>query len=816
MNYLLVGTIILLLITLAVLLLLFRRQANVHRQQQLEQKDQENLLRTIIDENPSVILLKDWNGCFLYGNRTLANLYGTTTEALLGKDDGAFNPNKEQVEFYRQNVQEIMRRGETTIVMEESTDVSSGLTHYYQSIKKPLEDRDGKPMILVIASDVTDLQVARRQAEESEHRLRYVLEATGEGIWDWEIASGRLINNSRWCELLGFPPDEVAHTLDEFSACLLEEEREAIMAAINSCLEGHGPYAHEHRMRRLDGAIIWVLDRGNVVKWDEAGKPLRMVGSVADITDRKMAEFALQEAKEAAESANQAKSDFLANMSHEIRTPMNGVLGMVELLQGTDLQSRQRHFTDTIARSGKHLLNVIEDILDFSKIEAGLQEIETKAFDLAAMLQGISDIFSEQVANKGLVFQTTVDPRLEGLLLGDAHRLRQVLFNLLGNAIKFTETGSVNLHVEAETVDDTGVQAFFQVKDTGIGISTEAQKKIFMAFGQADSSTSRQFGGTGLGLPIADRLVSLMGGELKLHSQPGRGSLFSFTLQLAWAPNQVLADAATPGEEIEGLSCNASVLLVEDNLVNQEVALVMLEEIGCQVTAVEDGRRALEALGHATFDLILMDLHMPGLNGYEVTRSIREMELARHQQTPVPIIALTADVVQDVREMCQNAGMDDYLSKPFNRVELQRLMLKWLNLDAAAVDLPLADDRQDSEVMELVDQTVIEQLRKSSVPGKSSLLQRVYGLYRQSSLDQLAEIKQAIEQGEGESLRQVAHSLKSSSANLGVCKLPDLCQQLEQMGAEGELDQAGDLIVELVAEHGRAIDALDELMALEA
>lgn len=803
------------LVILCLMFILSRRQWLKQQQYRLDLQERENLLRTIIDENPSVILLKDWDGRFIFGNRALANLYGTTTENLVGKDDGAFNPNKEQVEFYRENVRDIMRKGEATVVMEESTDVVTGQSHYYQSIKKPLKDRNGNLTILVIASDVTDLQVARRQSEESEHRLRYILEATGEGIWDWDLSSGRLVNNTRWCELLGYPTDEIEHTVEEFSTRLLDEEREMVMAAINSCLGGNGPYSHEHHMQRVDGEIIWVLDRGNVVKWDEEGKPLRMVGSVADITDRKKAELALQEAKELAELANKSKSEFLATMSHEIRTPMNGVLGMVELLQDTNLDARQHHFAETIARSGKHLLGVIEDILDFSKIEAGQQEIEQKPFDLTALVKGIADLYSEQVTNKGLTLKSSVDASLAGYFNGDPQRLRQVLFNLLGNAIKFTEIGGVSLHVEAVGSYAEGLKACFQVKDTGIGISDESRGKIFTAFSQADSSTSRRFGGTGLGLPIADRLVTLMGGQLQLESQPGLGSLFRFTLQLPWAAEKKSPVAEDLQVRSGEPSMNAHVLLVEDNPVNREVAQEMLEQLGLRVTAVEDGNVALSVFSIEAYDLVLMDLHMPGMNGMEATRAIRDLEQSNKVEKAIPIVALTADVVQDVRDECRKVGMDDYLSKPFTRDELIQLLLKWLPVSAPAASEQLADSGQEDENSNVLDQQVLARLRKSHVPGKPPMLPRVFNLYRQSAPGQLGDIRQAIEQGSGDCLRQAAHTLKSASANLGARRLSGLCQRLEVMGNEGSVDNASNLMEELEKEYVIVMQALNEVVEQE-
>ncbi|MDD5393265.1 MAG: PAS domain S-box protein [Thiothrix sp.] len=664
------------------------RQHGRHIRLQQEALERESLLRTIMDESPSVILLKDENGRFLFGNRTLAALYGTTPEELVGKDDGDFNPNKEQVEFYRQNVQQILREGKTCVVMEQSTDASTGEIRHYQSIKKPVRRQNGSKNLLVLASDVTDLHTARTRAEASEQRLRYVLEATAEGIWDWRVGTSHLVNNARWCELFGFPADEIEHSMEDFGYMLLEEEREGVMAAIQSCLQGNGAYSHEHRMRHKNGHIIWVRDRGNVVEWSADGQPLRMVGSVVDITDAKQAQLELERAKEAAEAASKAKSEFLAVMSHEIRTPMNGVLGMVELLQITGLNNNQRHYTDIIATSGKHLLGVIEDILDFSKIEANKIELLEESFDLQALVDEVIGLLHEQAAHKQLYLKLHTDLQGKNCLIGDAHRLRQVLFNLIGNAIKFTEIGSVTVNVCLQDCQQGKASVEFRIKDTGIGINENSQQRIFDAFTQEDGSTTRRFGGTGLGLPIAARLVGLMGGKLELTSQPGLGSLFYFSLPFALVehtPLPVLPERAKQPATRETIA--GRVLLVEDNLINIEVARLWLEELGLNVSVAESGQEALDVLEQQSFQVVLMDLHMPGMSGQDASREIRKREAAEGEEHPTPIIALTADVADDIRDNCLAAGMNDYLSKPLNVTQLREKLGYWMKgqaLTAAA------------------------------------------------------------------------------------------------------------------------------------
>ena len=662
--------------------LLWRQQRRQTSCQQ-ETLERENLLRTIVDESPTVIILKDEAGHFLFGNRSLAELYGTTPDKLLGKDDSDFNPNPLQVEAYQQDVQAILNSGETCVVMEQSTDAHTGAIRHYQSLKKPIIRVDGTKNLLILASDITDLYEARTLAEASEQRLKHVLEATAEGIWDWPVGSNHLFNNARWCELFGFPNDEIEHSLEDFTGLLLEEHRADVMAAIDQCLQGKGAYFHEHQMRRKDGRIIWVRDRGNVVEWDDDGNPLRLVGSVVDITDSKHAQLELQRAKEAAEAASKAKSEFLAVMSHEIRTPMNGVLGMVELLQLTELTKNQHHYTDIIATSGKHLLSVIEDILDFSKIEANKIELQQESFDLQILAEEIIELLTEQATSKQLYLTLHTTLQNKTKLQGDAHRLRQVLFNLIGNAIKFTASGTVTLDVCLQQRHENQILVQFSIRDTGIGIKENAQQRIFEAFTQEDGSTTRRFGGTGLGLPIAARLVGLMGGQLELSSQPGVGSRFYFTLPFT------LADVLTPPlpEAPQQTSTHSTlagrVLLVEDNPINAEVARLWLEELGLDVILADNGTEALAVLEQQTIHLILMDLHMPGMTGQETSRTIRKREAEANEAQPIPIIALSADVAEEIRADCLAAGMNDYLSKPLNVAQLREKLGYWLQHQVA-------------------------------------------------------------------------------------------------------------------------------------
>ncbi len=376
----------------------------------------------------------------------------------------------------------------------------------------------------------------------------------------------------------------------------------------------------------------------------------------------------MREAKRVAEAASQAKGQFLANMSHELRTPMTGILGTSDLLAGMELPAEQRKMVETIQASGRALLTVVGDILDFSKIEAGKIELELVGFDLGAVLRGAADIVKPACHAKGL--ELTVDAAsASGIYaLGDPSRLRQVLLNLLSNAVKFTNAGTVRLGMDRLEERGGVLRVRFTVEDTGIGISQANLDLLFRSFTQVDASISRRFGGTGLGLAISQRIIGLMGGTIDVKSTPGIGSAFAFTLELHKAVPPKPEQEETSAQGVYELLRNAKILVADDNRVNQTLARMILEKAGSEVTLAKDGGEAVENALRTNFDLILMDCHMPVLDGYDATRRVREWERTHNRHTPV--VALTASTFHEDRLRCKEAGMDDFVSKPFSSDEL--------------------------------------------------------------------------------------------------------------------------------------------------
>ncbi len=411
-------------------------------------------------------------------------------------------------------------------------------------------------------------------------------------------------------------------------------------------------------------------------KLDEEATRNRLVTQQKELLVRQMEQRALYEvrlrdAKTAAERASKAKSMFLANMSHEIRTPLNGVLGLADLTLETKLDEEQREYVETIRDSGRALLEVINDILDFSKIEAGRMEVASEAFALRAAVDGVSRMLSPKARQKNVEFEISVSDDIPDHLLGDPMRLRQVLINLLGNSLKFTDDGKIRLAIALAAQGHDRVRLLFEVQDTGIGISQDQQKSIFEAFRQADGSASRTYGGTGLGLTISSRLVRLMGGKLELESAPDHGSTFSFTLPFD------LATDAVRSEETGSTTVSQRplrVLVAEDNPVNQKVVTKLLDKWGHTSVVVTDGEAAVRAWYDDPFDVILMDVKMPRLDGIEATRRIRRAESERDLVDHVPIVALTAAAFAEDERRCRDAGMDAFVSKPLKSEELRRVL----------------------------------------------------------------------------------------------------------------------------------------------
>ncbi|MDQ5848445.1 MAG: response regulator, partial [Pseudomonadota bacterium] len=756
--------------------------------------------------------------------------------------------------------------------------------------------------------------------------------------------------NSGAAAMFGYPPAEAMGRALNVGESTPEEGQ-----AHRQRLVGGEKFSYEARAMIRSGTAI-DIQVAVAPLLDDTNQCIGSIAVARDVTQRKRSEEALQLAREAAEAASHAKSSFLARMSHEIRTPMNGVLGMTELLLETGLTNNQRKYAETVQRSGQNLLGIINDLLDFSKIEAGKLELENVDMDLRGTLDDVVDLLAERAHVKGLELACNIPANLVTHVRGDPLRLGQILTNLVGNAIKFTERGAVVIRVASVEETAKNVTMRFEVSDTGAGISPEGQSRIFDEFSQADGSTTRKHGGSGLGLAISKQLVEMMGGKIHVESTLGAGSTFWFTSsfekqetqdsrsaplgmltgvralivessainrgilhsqmsnwgmtnRVAATPEQaidLLAQAAArgapydiaiidlglPGMEAPELArmiraradiakvrlvmltrrqvdirnardagidaCLAkpvrqtvlyeclvnvmagqpqeavaapavrepvntaparirgNILLVEDNLINQQVALGILQMQGYSVTVVNNGREALDAHAQGAFDLILMDCHMPEMDGFEATREIRGRERSSIGKR-VPIIALTANAMAQDREECLNAGMDDHLSKPFTMLTLQDMLDRWMP-QAASTQAEGAElaARAPAKAAEVLDRQVLDQLRTLLTNGKPEILARVINLYLVESPKLIQKLKQAAGASDAPEIARSAHSLKSSSANVGARVLSRYCEDIEASARRADTGEACKILAKIETEHGcvqTALTAEFELLA---
>lgn len=581
--------------------------------------------------------------------------------------------------------------------------------------------------------------------------------------------------NKSFTELTGYTSEEAVGRSPKFLQGLKTDRK--TLARIAQAITEIRPVSAEVLNYSKEGHEYWVEININPIICPDSGECTYFLATERDITERKTAETQLMRAMHKAEMATKAKSEFLANMSHELRTPMNGILGLAEIVQGLELSDDVRECVDAIHSSGMNLLSIVNDILDLSKIEAEELEIEKYPFRIKEALKNIKDVTTLSAARKNLNFDVNINLDVPEWLMGDGKRIQQVIFNLVGNAIKFTEKGGVSLAVDWKDKNDKSC-LMIQVQDTGIGIPDEFHQHLFNKFSQADTSISRKFGGTGLGLAITKYLVEMMGGTIGFTSKVNHGTIFYISIPIEEAPKQDILQSeikVNNQNSLVGVDLqNIRALVVEDHPINQMLAVKWLKKLGLKnIDSALNGFESLTLLRNNQYDFILMDCQMPELDGYETTSLIRDMEKQVNRRTP--IIAMTANAMLGEREKCLQAGMDDYLSKPLNYGQFQSSIAQWIGAK------PHEDDVCDVHILDAsvpVDLTRLNEFTEGDKDTESMVIT----LFLETAYESFDRLKNAQLSGEAEEWSKAAHSFKGASGNLGAMALHAICTDAEHKG----------------------------------
>ncbi len=806
------------------------RQAVIERAIETSTRDlqqERNFSNAVFSSADAIILVLDRDGCVVRFNTAAESFTGYSFADI---QDQPFAWERFLPPEQRGAAREVFAQfigGDSPDRFQSSWINSRGKSRVMDWSNSVMLDDNGDPQYLVtIGVDVTQQILLEKEARQQEDWLRTIIDHLGEGVYTLDAKGGLSYINSQAERMLGWTFEEMrGRNVHEL---IHHHRRDGSPLPAADCPIYRAMHAAE--IYRSSDEVFFHKD-GTALPVKVSGAPLLRAGvhsgsvvMFSDMRTQRMLQERLVAAKEAAEEAARLKSDFLSTMSHEIRTPLNGVMGMADLLFDTRLDADQVEFVRIIRTSADALRAIIDDILDFSKIEAGRLELESIDFSLRKVVQNSMDILAVKAREAGLTLAHDIDPRLPDHFNGDPVRIRQVLLNFLSNAIKFTKRGEIRVRAEPAPCDGTGeprIGVRLSVRDAGIGISEEAQARLFQAFIQADSSTTRRFGGTGLGLAICRRLVDAMGGQIGVQSAPGKGSTFWISVPLrpgkappapvpALAP-AVLAQvpALAPAPAVAGAVPPSAkpLLLAEDNPINQRVAALVLRKLGYTVEIVENGAEAVRQAASGRHALVLMDCQMPEMDGFEAAAAIRRAEAGT--AIHLPIVAMTANAIEGDRERCIAAGMDDYISKPIDADRLREVLAIWTLAQATPAAAPPASSPSPAVTSDMpaVDMTRLNELFE----GDRAAIVDLLGVFRESMRDIQGRIAGEVS-AHGDALAELAHEVRGMAGNLGAQGLHDLATRCELAANAADWAKVDALGPSLDREIGRVLDFVEDFI----
>jgi len=789
--------------------------------------------RALANSLPLSLLIKSHEGRRIFANEAYLRWRSLQWDEVIGKTDRELFPEPIAAQYIADD-RHVMQTGQSTHAVEK-TRVADGSAGWVERVKSPIRDAQGRMIgVQVLFWDVTARIVAEQAIKFEQSLLTTLLQSIPDSIYFKDTESRFIRVSQAMANKFGHADSSEVQGRSDADIFTPDHARQARDDEIHIIETGRPLVDRIERETWPDGDDTWCLTTKMPLQ-DSDGKIIGTFGISRDITALKQSEAALKEAVRMADAANRAKSEFLANMSHEIRTPMNAMVGMADLLAQTDLDETQRDYVDTIRRSSDSLLRLLNDILDFSKIEARRLELEAVPFSLGYEVQAALSTLRLQASEKNLKLRFEQDEGVPSHFIGDPGRLRQVLVNLIGNAVKFTDVGEVKVRLQhrGRNVGKGSASVRVSVCDTGIGIPPNQQAAVLAPFTQADASMTRRFGGTGLGLSISRQLVELMGGSLRLESESGVGTTFFFDLELpiTEVPELIKRDGDReddlgPAADIELTPLR--VLVAEDGITNQHVIAGLLRSLGHECSIASDGRETLVKWKNERFDLILMDMHMPVMDGLEATEAIRQQEIGTEHR--IPIIALTAAAMAEDAKACRSAGMDDYLTKPIHRRRLQQILNKYsepvrahenssrMAPTSAAGTNPTGTSFQSSDDLTLSAAHAgcldLESAR-SRIPGGVSGVMRLATVFRGECESVVGQLVENLGLGENDTARRNAHTLKGACGLLGAKQLQRVATEIETAGREERLSEkveAQRLLALLQKESCRVIAAIDELL----